>query len=111
MNKNRNKGPRMKSQRIFNGIFYPLLILISAICVLPFLIILSGSMTDNGVILREGFSLIPKQPTLEAYRTLFQNPTSLISGYRVTIIVTAVGTSVGLFLVSLTGFVLSRKEQ
>ena len=100
----------MKSQRIFNGIFYPLLILISAICVLPFLIILSGSMTDNGVILREGFSLIPKQPTLEAYRTLFQNPTSLISGYRVTIIVTAVGTSVGLFLVSLTGFVLSRKE-
>lgn len=106
----KNKGPRMKSQRIFNTVFYPLLVLISLACVLPFLIILSGSLTDNGIIVREGFSLIPKAPTLDAYRTLLQNPASLISGYRVTIIVTAIGTAVGILLVSLTGFVLSRKE-
>lgn len=110
MRETKGKGPRMKSQRIFNGIFYPLLAVISLICVLPFLIILSGSLTDNGVIIREGFSLIPKQPTLDAYRTLFQNPASLIGGYRVTIIVTALGTAAGILLVSLTGFVLSRRE-
>ncbi len=109
MRKN-SKGPIMKSQRMFDAIAYPLLIILSLICVLPFLIILSGSFTDNTIILLEGFSLFPKEPTLAAYQTIFENADSVFDSYRVTITVTVIGTLVGLVMISLTGYVLSRKE-
>ena len=41
-----------------------LLTLLSIICVLPFIVIISGSLTDNYNILKEGFSLFPRKPTL-----------------------------------------------
>lgn len=110
MRKKKNKRLAMKSQRMFDAIAYPVLILLSLVCVLPFLIILSGSFTDNSVILLEGFSLIPKNPTLAAYTTILENADSMLSAYRVTITVTCIGTLVGLFMISLTGYVLSRKE-
>ena len=100
----------MKSQRLFDAFAYPLLILISLICLLPFLLIISGSFTSNDVIVREGFSLFPKEPTLLAYEKILEVPQNMLSAYRVTITVTLIGTAVGLLLISLTGFVLSRKE-
>ena len=51
-----------------------LLALLSVICVLPFIVIISGSLTDNYTILKEGFSLFPRKITLEAYRTIFRSP-------------------------------------
>ena len=46
---------------IFNIIGYMLLILVCIICILPFYLIIVGSFTDEGTIIREGFGLwIPK---------------------------------------------------
>ena len=80
------------------------------VCVLPFLLIVSGSFTDNGVILTEGYSLLPKEFSADAYKTIFQNPASILQAYKMTIYYTAVGTAVGLFVTTLTAYVLSRKE-
>lgn len=110
MKRKKNRKLVMKSQRVFDIFAYPLLFGVSLICLLPFLMILSGSFTSNDVIVREGYSLFPKEPTLAAYEKLFEIPQSMINAYKVTITVTLIGTSVGLFLISLTGFVLSRKE-
>lgn len=102
--------PVMKSQKIFDTIAYPLIIMITVVCVLPFLLILSGSFTDNNVIIREGFTLIPANPTTAAYETIFKSSKLVLNAYKVTIIVTVSGTAIGLVLIALTGFVLSRKE-
>ena len=80
------------------------------VCVLPFLLIVSGSFTDNGAILTEGYSLLPKEFSADAYKTIFQNPASILQAYKMTIYYTAVGTAVGLFVTTLTAYVLSRKE-
>jgi len=71
--------------------------------------VMSSFMTEKEII-TEGFKLIPKQLTTAAYKFLFQNPKAIINAYSVTILITVVGTTVGLFLMSMTGYVLNRKD-
>ena len=54
--------------KVFECIIYVLLTLGSIICVLPFIIIVSGSFTDNATILKEGYSLLPRNFTVSAYK-------------------------------------------
>ncbi|MBQ3706183.1 MAG: carbohydrate ABC transporter permease [Clostridia bacterium] len=87
-----------------------LLILLSVLCVLPFIVIISGSLTSNMTILKEGFSLFPRNTTLEAYRTIFRSPEGIIQAYRMNFYYTFMGTAFGLLVITLTAYVISRKD-
>ncbi len=112
MSRKKNTGKIKKSGYTisFNIIAYAFLTIFAIICVLPFILILSGSLTDNSTIVREGYGLWPKKFSLEAYKLILGNPTDILNAYQVTIFVTAMGTGVGLLLTTLTAYVLSRKE-
>jgi putative aldouronate transport system permease protein len=94
----------------FDIIKYILLILCSIICVLPFIIIISGSLSDNSVILREGYSIWPRRFTWNAYETIFKAPQDILQAYKMTIYYTVVGTALGLMMITLTAYVISRRE-
>ena len=87
-----------------------LLTLLSIVCVLPFIVIISGSLTDNYTILKEGFSLFPRNATLEAYRTIFRSPEGIVQAYKMNFYYTFMGTSLGLLVITLTAYVISRKD-
>ncbi len=95
---------------LFNTIAIAVTGIFAILCLLPFLIIISGSFTENESILRDGYNLIPKVFSVEAYKTLFVYPDTIFRAYLVTIGVTATGTFFGLFFISMTGYVLSRKD-
>ena len=79
------------------------------LCLLPFIMLLSGSFTEESIIRRYGFSLMPEKFTTEAYKLVFENPNRIIRGYINSIFITAAGTFTGLFLITMTAYVLSRK--
>ena len=87
-----------------------LLTLLSIVCVLPFIVIISGSLTDNYTILKEGFSLFPRNTTVEAYRTIFRSPEGIIQAYKMNFYYTFMGTALGLLVITLTAYVISRKD-
>lgn len=87
-----------------------LIAIFALLCVLPFIMILTGSFTSEEAIFTDGYRIIPKQWSLEAYRILFKSPESILNAYKVTIIITVVGTGIGLFLTSMTAYVLYRKD-
>jgi putative aldouronate transport system permease protein len=89
---------------------YLIITIFSLLCLFPFLLIISGSLTANESIIRDGFHLIPKVFSLEGYEMVFIFPTQLIKAYSVTVFVTVVGTLVGLFLITMAGYVLQRKD-
>lgn len=89
---------------------YLIIMIFSLLCLFPFLLIISGSLTANESIIRDGFHLIPKVFSLEGYEMVFIFPTQLIKAYGVTIFVTVIGTLVGLFLITMAGYVLQRKD-
>ena len=87
-----------------------LLTVLSILCVLPFIVIISGSLTDNYTILKEGFSLFPRNTTLEAYRTIFRSSKGIIQAYKMNFYYTFMGTALGLLVITLTAYVISRKD-
>lgn len=101
---------KSKSMTVFQSIAYVLLTFGAVICVLPFVIILSGSLSDNMTIMKEGYSILPKNFSLLAYETIFRAPGEILQAYKMTTFYTVVGTFVGLFMITLTAFVISRKE-
>ncbi|MFC4776723.1 carbohydrate ABC transporter permease [Paenibacillus sp. GCM10023252] len=94
----------------FNLIGYVFLSLLALFCLIPFWLIVSGSITDEMEIMAEGFKIIPDQLSMEAYKAVFATPDQIYRAYGVTIAVTVIGTVIGLFLTSMAGYVLSRKE-
>ena len=105
-----NKIKRTRDQVVFNAITYPLLALLALVCLLPFWLIVSASFTDNSTILVEGYSLIPKVWSLDAYAYLFATPKTILSAYKVSFIITVVGTLISVTLVTMAGYVLNRKD-
>ncbi|WP_150265185.1 carbohydrate ABC transporter permease [Paenibacillus tepidiphilus] len=97
-------------RKIFNIIGYVCLIVLAILCLLPFILVVSSSLTDENKIITDGYQFIPTVFSAEAYSILFKYPQQMIQAYIVTIGVTTAGTALGLFLTSMTAYALSRKD-
>lgn len=89
---------------------YLTLILLALACLLPFIMVFSISVTSESTLLLKGYSLFPREFNFDAYSMIFRRPETIISAYRVTILITVVGTSVGVYLMSALGYTLSRRD-
>ena len=90
---------------IFVHIFF---ILFAAICFIPFLMVISASLTESKDLTINGFSVLPRKVDISAYQYLFANPKMIIDGYKVTFFITIVGTALGLLVMTLVAYPLSR---
>ena len=97
------------SDKIIRGFGYAFITFYAVCCIIPFLIIVSSSFTSEAVIRAEGVQLIPKDITLEAYDMVTKNG-GIWQSYILTIVMTVVGTGVGLSIISMTGYALQRKD-
>lgn len=93
-----------------NIIAYTFCGFIALICLIPFLMILAGSFSSETAIINNGFSLFPQDFSLEAYKTVFNEPMVVVRAYATTIGLTLFGTVLGLALQTMTAYVLVRKE-
>lgn len=78
--------------------------------VFPFILLVVNSFTSEHYILNYGFSIIPRELSLDAYSMIFIYPERILRAYGVTIFITAVGTVISLFLSSMAAYVMFRKE-
>ena len=104
------KIKKTTSTIIFQVLSTVLILAIALVCVLPFIMVLAGSLSDNMRIAKEGYSILPRGFSVEAYVTLFKNSESIIRAYGVTILVTALGTLLSLTLITMTSYVISRRD-
>ena len=84
------------------------LLLMVAVTLLPFVLLVIASFTDNNVLIQEGYKFRPSKWSLQGYSFLFSNPRMVRDAYLVTIYVTAVGTVVHVLLCSLTAYPLTK---
>lgn len=96
--------------RAFVVFAYIFVVIIALLGVIPFIMLLSGSFTSESYIVNHGYSLIPKEFSVNAYKTIFENPQRIVNSYAVTIFITVVGTVISLFLTAMTAYVLQRKD-
>ena len=105
-----NKIKLTSSRIVFNIISYVFITLLAALCVLPFVMLISGSFSSEQAIRFNGYSILPQEFTTEAYGVIFKSPEKVLRAYGVTIFITAVGTILGLFLLTMTSYVISRQD-
>lgn len=100
--KNKSVFPRVALHTVF--------ILLTLACVLPILLVLGISFTDEQSLMMEGYHFIPKVFSLEAYKYVFSGASSVVQAYGVTIFVTVVGTFLHLLCMSMLAYSLTREE-
>ena len=88
---------------VFTGLF-------ALACLIPFLLVISASFTEEHAIYSQGYHLIPPVFSLDAYRYLLAKPDTILNAYGVTIGVTLTGSAMGLFLIAMGGYVLQRPD-
>ena len=101
---------KTREERVFQVVSHVIMILASAACIVPFLLLIISSFTDNNTIVQNGYSFFPEKWELEAYRYLLQRSDQILRAYGVTVLVTAVGTTGNLFLTTLLAYPLSRVD-
>ncbi len=97
------------SDKIIRSFGYTVLSLYALACIFPFLLIVGTSLTSETVIRAEGVKLIPKEFTVQAYQMVIKGG-GIWKAYILTILLTLIGTLVGLGIVSMTGYALQRKD-
>ncbi|WEK55254.1 MAG: carbohydrate ABC transporter permease [Candidatus Cohnella colombiensis] len=93
-----------------NIIFNMIAGIFSLLCVFPFVFVVIISFTDEKVLARDGYQLLPSSWSFEAYRYIIKTGESLMRAYGVTIFVTVIGTLLSLFIITLYAYAISRKN-
>ena len=83
------------------------LILVSLSCILPLMLVVSISFTDEAAIVKNGYSLIPSQFSLAAYRNIFSGGKQVWRSYGVSVFVTLVGTMINVCITGMAGYALA----
>lgn len=85
------------------------LAIVSVAAIIPFLLVLSASLSSERSIALSGFSLIPREWSLDAYRYILRGDSTVLDAYRVTIGVTAIGTFFGVLITTMLAYAITRK--
>ena len=105
-----NKKILDKSGRIITRFGYIFISLLAIISIAPFVMMIASSLSSESAIMNHGYTLWPREWSTFAYRIVFDNPKLIIGSYVVTILLTVIGTTVGLFLITMTGYALQRPD-
>ncbi|SFS56293.1 carbohydrate ABC transporter permease [Paenibacillus sp. BC26] len=97
------------SDRIFDIVVYTAIIIVTIATLYPFLNVLAISLNDSTDSVRGGITIFPRQFTLKNYETIFAF-SGLITGLKISILRTVVGTILGLISASMLAFTLSRVD-
>lgn len=92
-----------------NVLFNVILAVLSFVCVIPFIFVIIISITDENSLAMNGYKFIPEKLSLYAYQYILEAGESIIRSYGVTILVTILGTVIGLLLTGTYAYALSRK--
>ncbi|MBQ7288148.1 MAG: carbohydrate ABC transporter permease [Clostridia bacterium] len=81
-----------------------------ALCIVPFLMLVIVSFTDEAAILNNGFALIPEKWSLEAYKAIFRDPGTMVQSYWITAVTSIGGSIFSIVVMAMLGYAISRKH-
>ena len=95
-----------KRFQIFGNI---VMCIITACAIIPLILLVISSFTDNETLIRNGYSFFPEKWSTYAYEYIFTSGDSVVHAYMISFVLTAVGTCCGLVITTLLAYALSKK--
>jgi putative aldouronate transport system permease protein len=100
------KTKEEKRYQLFGNI---IMIILSACAIIPLILLVISSFTDNDTLIRNGYSFVPEKFSLYAYEYIFNTGNSVIHAYGISILLTALGTTLSLVITTMLAYTLSKK--
>lgn len=105
----KSKIKQSMGDRVLNGFFYLFITVFAIACIIPFLLVVSASFTDEATLTKLGYSLIPAKFSLDAYK-LVLTAGDIPNAYIVTIFTTLAGTFISMCLTCSVAYTMSVKS-
>ena len=90
---------------VHSGLFF-----ISCLMILPMLLVVSASFSTDQDLVTSGYALLPQHFTFAAYQYILSDPGEVFNAYGVTLLITVIGTVVGVLIMALFAYALSRRS-
>ncbi|NQX45122.1 carbohydrate ABC transporter permease [Paenibacillus tritici] len=97
------------SDRIFDLVVYLAITVVTVATLYPFLNVLAISFNDSTDSIKGGITIYPRVFTFKNYETIFAF-SGLITGFKISVLRTLIGTLLGLISASMLAFTLSRVD-
>ena len=101
---------KLNSEKIFRSFAFVVLLILAIVCILPIILIIVASFTDETTLLANGYRFFPQKYGLEAYVYLLKQSVMMLRAYKISILVTVIGTLASLVLSTTFAYALSRKD-
>lgn len=98
------------NNKIFQVIVNAIFILLVLICLVPFVLLIASSITEEESLIREGYSFFPAKISWDAYKYLLVDSSAIVRGYMISVLTTVIGTICNLTITTLLAYPLSRKD-
>ncbi|WP_238655458.1 carbohydrate ABC transporter permease [Paenibacillus piscarius] len=87
-----------------------ILLLLSMAALLPVVLMIMSSITEETSIVANGYSFVPETFSLSAYHYLWNHAAQLTRAYGVTLVVTVTGTVISVTMIAMLAYPLSRRD-
>lgn len=101
---------KLTDEKKFRGFATIVLALLMAITLLPIILIVIASFTDEKALVSYGYSYFPKEWSLNAYYYMINQGKLIFRAYGVTILVTGIGTLTSVLFTTMLAYPMSRKN-
>ncbi len=105
----KSKIKQSTADKVLNAIFYIFIFAFSIVCLVPFLLVISASFTEETVLNKLGYGLFPAEFSLDAYK-LVLTAGDIPQAYLVTVFITLVGTFISMCLTCSVAYAMSVKN-
>lgn len=99
-----------KEEKRWQFVAHCVLIIMSLSALLPFVLLVVASFTDDKTAILNGYSYFPEKWSLSAYEYIRNEAGTIFKAYSITIFVTVAGTGTNLIITSLLAYMLSKDE-
>ncbi len=101
---------KLTEKQVYSIIANLALILCGLIVVVPILIVFMSSVSEESAAIKYGYTIWPRQFSLDAYRYVASKFDVIGRAYLITVVVTIVGTTLSLLITACLGYGLSQKN-
>lgn len=98
------------NNKIFRFVMGFIMLLLVLACILPFCLLIASSFTSEVALAKNGYSFIPSEFSLNAYKYIWSVKENIIRAYGMSFFITGVGTSISVIMTMLFAYPLSRRD-
>ena len=100
---------KMNDKKAFQVIGHTVMIILTLLALLPLLLILMASLTDDTALVQDGYRFFPRVFSLAAYNYIFSSSDTVLRAYGISIMLTVFGTMVSVVITTMLAYALAKK--